>query len=126
MPAQKNVSHFPSAIRRRRRERSVAWASPRHRDSRQKKIGPTVGLDECPVADNLSDMKTNLRTFQREFGRMRRLAAKGVPIRIHAKRETFVFAKEAAPHGLLGCCAGLMDASKLTTAPIVAEWHAAR
>ena len=69
-------------------------------------------------------MKTTLRTFHREFGRMRRLASKGVAIHVQARRETFVFAKEKPVHGLLGCCAGLMDASRLTTAPIGEAWEA--
>ncbi len=71
-------------------------------------------------------MQTNLRTFQREFGRMRALAAKGVPIRVKTKRETFIFAREKAAHGLLGCCEGLMDSSHLTPEPVGEAWSAQR
>jgi len=71
-------------------------------------------------------MKTNLRTFQREFGRMRALAAKGVPIHVKTKHETYVFARENSARGLLGCCAGLMDSSRLTTAPVDETWAAQR
>ena len=67
-----------------------------------------------------------MRTFQREFGRMRQLASKGVAIRVQTKRETFVFAKEGAPRGLLGCCERLMDASALTTEPVGGSWEAQR
>lgn len=83
-------------------------------------------LDRVVPADILSDMKTSLRTFQREFGRMRRLASRGTAIRVQAKHETFVFAKEPSAHGLLGCCENLMDASKLTTEPVAGEWEAQR
>ncbi len=55
---------------------------------------------------------------------MRALAAKGVPIRVKTRRETFVFAREKAAHSLLGCCEGLMDAGKLTTAPVGEAWDA--
>ena len=72
----------------------------------------------------MSAMKITLRTFHREFGRMRRLASKGVAIHVQARRETFVFAKEKPVHGLLGCCVGLMDSSRLTTAPIGEAWEA--
>jgi hypothetical protein len=70
-------------------------------------------------------MKTTLRTFQRDFGRMRQLASRGVTIEIRSKREKFVFAKQTGEHGLLGCCAGLMDSSRLTTEPVGERWDAA-
>lgn len=78
------------------------------------------------MADKLSDMQTTLRNFQRDFGRMRRLASKGVTIEVKSRRETFVFARASTGQGLLGCCAGLMDASKLTTDPIGEPWEATR
>lgn len=57
---------------------------------------------------------------------MRRLAAQGLIIRVQSRRETYVFAKEKPEHGLLGCGAGLMDSSQLTTEPIGEAWEAQR
>jgi hypothetical protein len=50
------------------------------------------------MSDSLSDMTTTMRTFQREFSRMRKAAAAGKEIRIRDQKsgEVFTF-KAAAP-----------------------------
>ncbi|MEO6035727.1 MAG: hypothetical protein ABIQ35_10770 [Verrucomicrobiota bacterium] len=50
------------------------------------------------LSDNVSDMKTTTRVFQREFKKMKRIAAEGKTIFIHdATGQDFVFSIKRSP-----------------------------
>jgi len=60
------------------------------------------------LSDKVSDMKTTTRVFQREFKKMKRIAAEGKTIFIHdATGQDFVFSiKRGKANPLLGCMPG--------------------
>jgi len=69
-------------------------------------------------------MKTNVRAFQREFPRMRRLAAAGKVIVVEADGQTFEFRARLQSPGALGCLAGRAKLAGLRDGPAIplAEW----
>jgi hypothetical protein len=69
-------------------------------------------------------MKTTIRAFQREFPRMRKLAAAGKTVIIEAEGQTFEFRVRAANSSLLGCMKGRTNADRLKPGPIIPleEW----
>ena len=69
-------------------------------------------------------MKTTIRTFQREFPRMRKLAAAGKTVIIEAEGQTFEFRARKASTSLLGCMKGTIRVGDLPDGPIIPpdEW----
>jgi hypothetical protein len=69
-------------------------------------------------------MKTTTRAFQREFPRMRRVAAAGQTIVIEAGGQTFEFRARRKGAGVLGCMAGRATLGKLRDGPAIPaeEW----
>ena len=69
-------------------------------------------------------MKTTVRAFQREFPRMRKLAAAGKVIVLEAEGRTFEFRSRSASSGLLGCMADRTKADHLRPGPVIPaeEW----
>jgi hypothetical protein len=71
-------------------------------------------------------MKTNVRAFQREFPRMRKLAAAGKTVVIESGGQTFEFRARRKGTGVLGCMAGSVKLAKLRPGPAIPleEWGA--
>lgn len=71
-------------------------------------------------------MKTTVRTFQREFPRMRKLAAAGKTLLIEAEGQTFEFRARRKGAGVLGCMTGRAQVDKLRDGPVIPpdEWGA--
>ncbi len=71
-------------------------------------------------------MKTNIRAFQRDFPRMRRLAAAGTVIVVESEGQSFEFRRRRAGAGVLGCMNGRAKLGKLREGPAIplAEWGA--
>jgi hypothetical protein len=69
-------------------------------------------------------MKTTVRAFQREFPRMRRLAAAGKTVVIETQGQTFEFRARRKIHGVLGCMAGRAQLGQLRDGPAIplTEW----
>lgn len=69
-------------------------------------------------------MKTTVRSFQREFPRMRKLAAAGKTVVIEAEGLTFEFRARRKGTGVLGCMAGRAKLDRLRDGPAIplAEW----
>jgi len=69
-------------------------------------------------------MKTNVRAFQREFPRMRRLAAAGTVIVVEAEGQAFEFRARRRSGGVLGCMSGRAKLAGLRDRPAIAaeEW----
>lgn len=69
-------------------------------------------------------MKTNIRTFQRDFPRLRRLAAAGEVIVVESGGESFEFRRRRAAKGVLGCLAGRARLGRLREGPAIPpeEW----
>lgn len=69
-------------------------------------------------------MKTNIRSFQREFPRMRKLAAAGKTVVIEAEGHTFEFRARSKTKGLLGCMADRTKVGRLPPGPVIPleEW----
>jgi hypothetical protein len=69
-------------------------------------------------------VKTNIRAFQRDFPRMRRLAAAGTVIVVEAEGQAFEFRRRRAGTGVLGCMTGRAKLGKLRDGPAipVEEW----
>lgn len=69
-------------------------------------------------------MKTNARSFQREFPRMRRLAAAGTVIVVEAEGQAFEFRARCRSRGVLGCMSGRAKLAKLRDGPAIPseEW----
>ncbi len=69
-------------------------------------------------------MKTTIRAFQREFPRMRKLAAAGKTVIIEAEGQTFEFRARNAGNGLLGCMKGRTNTDRLRPGPVIPleEW----
>lgn len=72
----------------------------------------------------LTAMKTTIRSFQRDFPRMRRLAAAGTVIVVECDGQSFEFRRRRAGTGVLGCLAGRAKLGKLREGPAIplAEW----
>ena len=69
-------------------------------------------------------MKTNIRSFQRDFPRMRRLASAGTVIVVEAEGQAFEFRARRRGTGVLGCMTGRAKLGKLRDGPAIplAEW----
>jgi hypothetical protein len=69
-------------------------------------------------------VKTNIRAFQRDFPRMRRLAAAGTVIVVEAEGQAFEFRRRRAGTGVLGCMTSRAKLGKLRDGPAipVEEW----
>lgn len=69
-------------------------------------------------------MKTTVRSFQREFPRMRKLAAAGKTVVIEAEGLTFEFRARAKSKGILGCMADRTKIINLRDGPVIPleEW----
>ena len=69
-------------------------------------------------------MKTNIRAFQRDFPRMRRLAAAGTVIIVEADDQAFEFRARRRGPGVLGCMTGRAKLGKLREGPAIPleEW----
>lgn len=69
-------------------------------------------------------MKTNIRAFQRDFPRMRRLAAAGTVIIVEADDQVFEFRARRRGPGVLGCMTGRAKLEKLREGPAIPleEW----
>jgi len=69
-------------------------------------------------------MKTNIRTFQRDFPRMRRLAAAGTVIVVESEGQSFEFRRRRSHTGVLGCMAGRAKLGKRRDGPAIPleEW----
>ena len=69
-------------------------------------------------------MKTNIRAFQRDFPRMRRLAAAGTVIIVESEGQSFESRRRRAGSGVLGCITGRAKLGKLCDGPAIprAEW----
>jgi hypothetical protein len=69
-------------------------------------------------------MKTNTRAFQRDFPRMRRLAAAGAVIVVEAEGQAFEFRARRRGTGVLGCLSGRAKLGKLRDGPAIPleEW----
>lgn len=69
-------------------------------------------------------MKTTIRAFQREFPRMRKLAAAGKTVVIVSDGQTFEFRARRKGAGVLGCMAGRAQLGKLRPGPAIPleEW----
>jgi hypothetical protein len=74
----------------------------------------------------MTRMKTNIRTFQRDFPRMRRLAAAGTVIVVESEGQSFEFRRRRAGTGVLGCMTGRAKLGKLREGPAIPleEWGA--
>ena len=72
----------------------------------------------------LTVMKTTIRAFQRDFPRMRRLAAAGSVIVVECDGQSFEFRRRRAGTGVLGCLAGRAKLGKLREGPAIPleEW----
>ena len=64
-------------------------------------------------------MKTNVRSFQREFPRMRRLAASGAVIVVESEGQAFEFRVRRNGAGVLGCMSGRAKLGKLREGPAI-------
>ena len=71
-------------------------------------------------------MKTNVRAFQREFPRMRRLAAGGKIVVIESNGQIFEFRARPKGTGVLGCMSGRARLDALRPGPAIpeSEWGA--
>ena len=71
-------------------------------------------------------MKTTVRAFQREFPRMRKLAAAGQTLLIESEGQTFEFRARRKGPGVLGCMSGRARLDKLRPGPAIpaGEWSA--
>jgi len=69
-------------------------------------------------------MKTNIRAFQRDFPRMRRLPAAGTVIVVGSEGQSFEFRRRRAGTGVLGCMTGRAKLGKLREGPAIPleEW----
>ena len=69
-------------------------------------------------------MKTTIRAFQREFPRMRKLAAAGQTVVIEAEGQTFEFRARRREKGVLGCMKGRVQLGDLPEGPVIPpeEW----
>ena len=69
-------------------------------------------------------MKTTIRTFQREFPRMRKIAAAGKTVVIEAEGQTYEFSAKTKSEGILGCMAGSTIVGDLPEGPVIPleEW----
>ena len=69
-------------------------------------------------------MKTTIRAFQREFPRMRKLAAAGKTVIIEAEGQTFEFRARRSGTGILGCMKGSIRVGKIPAGPVIPpeEW----
>jgi hypothetical protein len=69
-------------------------------------------------------MKTNIRAFQRDFPRMRRLAAAGTVIVVESEGQSFEFRRRRAGNGVLDCMNGRAKLGKLRDGPAIPleEW----
>jgi hypothetical protein len=69
-------------------------------------------------------MKTNIRAFQREFPRMRRLAAGGEVIIVESAGQAFEFRRRRTRSGALGCMSGRAKLDRLREGPAIPleEW----
>ena len=69
-------------------------------------------------------MKTNIRTFQRDFPRMRRLAAAGTVIVVESEGQSFEFRRRSRGTGVLGCLTGRARLGRLRDGPAIPpeEW----
>jgi hypothetical protein len=69
-------------------------------------------------------MKTTVRAFQREFPRMRKLAAAGKTVVIESEGQTFEFRARRKGPGILGCMSGRAQLARLRPGPAIpaAEW----
>jgi hypothetical protein len=69
-------------------------------------------------------MKTTVRAFQREFPRMRKLAAAGKTVVIQSEGQTFEFRARRKGAGILGCMAGRARLGRLRNGPAIPaeEW----
>ena len=69
-------------------------------------------------------MKTNIRAFQRDFPRMRRLAAAGTVIVVEAAGQAFEFRARRRGAGVLGCMSGRAKLGQLREGPAIPleEW----
>ncbi len=69
-------------------------------------------------------MKTNTRAFQRDFPRMRRLAAAGAVIVVEAEGQAFEFRARRRGTGVLGCLSGRAKLGRLRDGLAIplAEW----
>lgn len=69
-------------------------------------------------------MKTTVRTFQREFPRMRKLAAAGKTVLIESEGQVFEFRARRKSTGVLGCMTGRAQLSRLKPGPAIPadEW----
>jgi hypothetical protein len=69
-------------------------------------------------------MKTNIRAFQRDFPRMRRLAAAGAVIVVEAEGQAFEFRARRRSSGSLGCMRGRSNLTRLREGPAIPaeEW----
>lgn len=69
-------------------------------------------------------MKTSIRTFQREFPRMRKLAAAGKIVVIEAEGQTYEFSAKTNTKGILGCMADRTIVGDIPDGPIIPleEW----
>lgn len=69
-------------------------------------------------------MKTTIRSFQRDFLRMRRLAAAGTVITVEANGQVFEFRARKRGVGVLGCMSGRAKLDRLREGPAIPleEW----
>jgi hypothetical protein len=69
-------------------------------------------------------MKTNIRAFQRDFPRMRRLAAAGKVIVVESAGQAFEFRRRRSSQGALGCMSGRAKLDRLREGPAIPleEW----
>ena len=69
-------------------------------------------------------MKTSIRAFQRDFPRMRRLAAAGTVIVVEDKGQAYEFRARHRGPGVLGCMSGRAKLGKLRDRPAIPleEW----
>jgi len=69
-------------------------------------------------------MKTTIRSFQRDFPRMRRLAAAGTVITVESKGQLFEFRARHRGAGVLGCMSGRAKLDRLSEGPAIPleEW----
>ncbi len=69
-------------------------------------------------------MKTTIRAFQREFPRMRKLAAAGQTVIIEAEGQTFEFRARQRGAGILGSMKGSLRVGGLPDGPVIPpeEW----
>jgi hypothetical protein len=69
-------------------------------------------------------MKISARAFQREFPRMRRLAAAGTVIVVEAEGQAFEFRARRRSGGVHGCMSGRAKLARLLDGPAIPaeEW----